>query len=176
MDSAEQLSFEIKIFARVPDMGDGIDREGTSTESEQGSGNGSSLPSSLSTGTTISNPPSSTRIRHREQGPGGLLQLKIHQALASIDGPPPPGSTIILATGDGNAGQFNEDGFLGSVRTVLNKGWRVELYAWEGDMSRSWKREFGGASEWGTTLEGEFGPRFKVIGMEQFGSELVENY
>ena len=116
------------------------------------------------------------RVRYREQGVDELLQLKLHQALASIDGPPPPGSTIILATGDGNVGQFNEDGFLGSVRTALKKGWRVELYAWEGGLSKAWKREFGEGSEWGTTLAGESAPRFKVIGMEQFGAELVEIY
>ncbi|KAJ3808596.1 hypothetical protein F5876DRAFT_78582 [Lentinula aff. lateritia] len=130
------------------------------------------------------------RIRYREQGVDELLQLKLHQVLASIDGPPPKGSTIILATGDGNVGQFNEDGFLGGVRTALRRGWKVELYAWEGGLSRAWKREFGEGSEWGgtsksnkksqgkTTKSGsdDDGPRFKVIGIEQFGSELVEIY
>ncbi|KAG7095044.1 hypothetical protein E1B28_005834 [Marasmius oreades] len=292
MDSAELLGFEVRVFARVPDMGDGIDRDrdrqrpgnghkrsfssgsftnshlnressgvgsgsgqdisgspkkgrkrsgsvnngiggsfgplssnnrrrghqrgfsgGTSTESEQGtspatvgnatfpracqrslgrasvasSGNGTPsmmilLSSSMPT-SNVSAPPTSTpgqgvaRVRYREQGVDELLQLKLHQALASIDGPPPKGSTIILATGDGNAGQFNEDGFLGSVRTALKRGWKVELYAWEGGLSKAWKREFGDSSEWGTRgcAYGD-GPRFKVIGMEQFGSELVEIY
>jgi hypothetical protein len=103
----------------------------------------------------------------------------LHQALASIEGPPPPGSTIILATGDGNVGQFNEDGFLGGVRTALKKGWMVELYAWEGGLSKAWKREFGEGSEWGSAnaaVRGAGGPKFKVIHMEQFGSELVEVY
>jgi hypothetical protein len=120
-----------------------------------------------------------------QQGVDELLQLKLHQALASIDGPPPPNSTIILATGDGNPGQFSEDGFLGTVRTALKKGWRVELYAWEGGMSKSWKREFGEGSEWakgagGDGAEGkeakEKEKRFRVVGMEQFGSALVEIY
>ncbi|KAF9261173.1 hypothetical protein L218DRAFT_931544 [Marasmius fiardii PR-910] len=161
MDSAELLGFEVRVFARVPDLGDGMDRE----RDRQRPGNGHrriSMP-----GQAI------TRVRYREQGVDELLQLKLHQALASIDGPPPKGSTIILATGDGNAGQFNEDGFLGSVRTALKKGWKVELYAWEGGLSRAWKREFGEASEWGAR-GGD--PKFKVIGMEQFGSELVEVY
>lgn len=153
------------------------------------------------------------RIRYREQGVDELLQLKLHQVLASIDGPPPTGSTIVLATGDGNVGEFNEDGFLGTVRTALRRGWKVELYAWEGGLSGRWKKEFGEGSEWGrngstsatttgagkrsgmTTklkVKGKFGkssngfggssdsddsgPRFRVIGMEQFGSELVEIY
>ncbi|KAL0581278.1 hypothetical protein V5O48_000761 [Marasmius crinis-equi] len=291
MDSAELLGFEVRVFARVPDLGDGMDRDrdrerqrpgnghkrsfssgsftnatqqrensgsgsggaaegssaspkkgrrragsvnngtgsgasvppvsinrkrghqrgfsagGTSTESEQGAGfanagNGThpvfmrgggpagnipygspsiaSLLSSSAPGSNVSTPPVSTpaqgiaRVRYREQGVDELLQLKLHQAIASIDGRPPKGSTIVLATGDGNAGQFNEDGFLGSVRTALKRGWKVELYAWEGGLSKAWKREFGDSSEWGAR-NGD-GPRFKVIGMEQFGSELVEIY
>ncbi|KAF5391227.1 hypothetical protein D9757_003033 [Collybiopsis confluens] len=113
------------------------------------------------------------RIRYREQGVDELLQLKLHQVLASIDGPPPKNSTIILATGDGNVGQFNEDGFLGGVRTALRRGWNVELYAWEGGLSRAWKREFGEGSEWAGSGSKS---TFRVIGMEQFGSELVEIY
>lgn len=308
MESAEQLGFEVRVFARVPDMGDGMDRDrdrgggdrekgggrlgyghkrsvssgtggvygataagvglsssvgssgvaaeypsfkpsrwrtrtgsfnngngvgrpkghsrklsgSTSTESEQGSGSGgvagggkfpnafmrslaaggaalangagangsavsASLPSTSFNMPGIASPangPQGTntpRIRYREQGVDELLQLKLHQVLASIDGPPPPNSTIILATGDGNVGQFNEDGFLGGVRTALKKGWRVELYAWEGGLSKSWKREFGEGSEWGSAGTGKKGkgedrPRFRVIGMEQFGGELVEVY
>jgi len=315
MESAEYLGFEVRVFARVPDTGDGMDRErdreknlngygsgkhihhrsqssgssfgttgnmgspsgdsapptkrqrkragsmnnnnsysnnnynhnnrknhsrkisdntNTSTESEQ---NGSgivgvggvfprgflqgqhvyshSLPTShtstppLALAPSVVITPSSAglspapqpRIRYREQGVDELLQLKLHQVLASIDGHPPKDSTIILATGDGNVGQFNEDGFLGGVRTALKRGWKVELYAWEGGLSRAWRREFGEGSEWargegasfnsspgkmgrkGKNVNGkskgmdeEGGPRFKVIGMEQFGSELVEIY
>ena len=43
-----------------------------------------------------------------------LLQLKLHQALAATDDVS-EGSTIVLATGDGNMGQFNEEGFLGKI-------------------------------------------------------------
>jgi hypothetical protein len=102
-----------------------------------------------------------------------LLQLKLHQALAALDGPPPPGATIVLATGDGNVGQFNEDGFIGPVRTALKKGWRVELYAWEEGLSRTWMREFG---EWTKPVDGEQTGRFRVVGMEQFAGELLEIY
>ncbi|KAJ3785010.1 hypothetical protein GGU10DRAFT_13027 [Lentinula aff. detonsa] len=298
MDGAESLGFEVRIFARVPDMGDGMDREksnnlgnskhkksrsndstgapgnlsspvgnssssqsqrrragsmnnnnnsidynhenntssflragrknvhsrkisgNSSTESEQNGRIGGLSPGflrnsahlysqSLPTSHTSTPPPFTThnstssldpaavitpspaqqqRIRYREQGVDELLQLKLHQVLASIDGPPPKGSTIILATGDGNVGQFNEDGFLGGVRTALKRGWKVELYAWEGGLSRAWKREFGEGSEWAssrksnkksngkTSAADDDGPRFRVIGIEQFGSELVEIY
>jgi hypothetical protein len=53
-----------------------------------------------------------TRVKYREQGVDELLQLKLHQAIAATDDVP-KGSTIVLATGDGNVGQFNEDGFIG---------------------------------------------------------------
>jgi hypothetical protein len=113
------------------------------------------------------------KIKYREQGVDELLQLKLHQALAALDGPPPPGATIVLATGDGNVGQFNDDGFLGPVRTALKKGWRVELYAWEEGLSRAWMREFG---EWTKPVAGEATGRFRVVGMEQFATELLEIY
>ena len=45
-----------------------------------------------------------SQITHREQGVDELLQLKLHQALASTD-EVPPNATIVLATGDGNVGQ-----------------------------------------------------------------------
>jgi len=243
MDTAEHLGYEVRVYARVPDMGDGQDRRNsnshnnnngnnntnsapgsggssgvgefpmknprwksnnsykkghvrkisgsTSTESEQGNAAGfpqafiRSLAGSKTTsqvspndtvatntsnnttnGTGSSNTATPTRIRYREQGVDELLQLKLHQALADID-VVPPNATIVLATGDGNVGQFNEDGFLGPVRTALKKGWRVELYAWEEGLSRAWMREFG---------EGEWRDRFRIVGMEQFGRELLEIY
>jgi hypothetical protein len=121
----------------------------------------------------VSPPSAVAKIRYREQGVDELLQLKLHQALAALDGPPPPGATIVLATSDGNVGQFNEDGFLCPVRTALKKGWRVELYAWEEGLSRAWMREFG---EWTKPVDGEATGRFRVVGMEQFAWELLEIY
>jgi hypothetical protein len=265
MESAERLEYEVRVYARVPDTGDGADRRhnqstndvhaayhhhhhqshrhrrgksggdigstqdgagsvapatsskgrkgrrraslsmattttttsntsntSTSTESEKSTAisiSSSSLarssllrPSLIQTTAMVGSAPavtqlattssmtaasattSTTRVRYREQGVDELLQLKLHQAIADVD-PPPPGATIVLATGDGNVGQFNDDGFLGPVRTALKKGWRVELYAWEEGLSRAWKREFG---------DGPWKDRFVVIGMEQFGADLVE--
>ncbi|KAL0959232.1 hypothetical protein HGRIS_014508 [Hohenbuehelia grisea] len=129
------------------------------------------------------------RVRYREQGVDELLQLKLHQALAATDGAPSPDSTIVLATGDGNPGQFNEEGFLGAVRTALRKGWRVELYAWSDGLSSAWSREFGGRGGKGKKalsrsdedasggLNGNgkgYGDRFKIIPMDQFSTELIE--
>ncbi|KAJ8689561.1 hypothetical protein PTI98_012456 [Pleurotus ostreatus] len=131
------------------------------------------------------------KIRYREQGVDELLQLKLSQVLLRTEAPV-PGSTIVLATGDGNAGQFNEEGFVEPVRIALQRGWKVELYAWEDGLSRTWRREFGDSSrangkkgvskgkggdedssEVHTDDKG-YGDRFRIIGMEKFGGELVE--
>ena len=93
-----------------------------------------------------------------------LLQLKLHQAIAATD-PPPPNATIVLATGDGNVGQFSEEGFLGPIRLALQRGWKIELYAWEEGLSRAWKRAFS---------DGPWKERFKIIKMEDFADDLLE--
>ncbi|KAH7906296.1 hypothetical protein BJ138DRAFT_650720 [Hygrophoropsis aurantiaca] len=209
MESAEQLGYEVKVFARVPDQGNGQDRLGKGSTGRRiggdgaasmnnswrsghgharnvsGGGNGttstdSDIPLTTRPGNSHSNSAPAMRVRYREQGVDELLQLKLHQAIAAVD-VPPPNATIVLATGDGNVGQFSDEGFLGPVRTALRKGWRVELYAWEEGLSRAWKREFGGnegATNWGPggsgNGEGGYGDRFRIIRMEDFGEDLVE--
>jgi len=111
------------------------------TSAESGSGGGAGSGNAASGGSLhpyhgiINNSVTQTKVKYREQGVDELLQLKLHQALAETDDVVPDGSTIVLATGDGNVGQFNEDGFLGPVRTALRRGWKVELYAWEDGLS-----------------------------------------
>lgn len=224
MESAVQLGYEVRIFARVPARGDVVDRNlllvgtaggnsgsggengrspnpsknkrnstgsgiplttftrgharhksvGGTTPSENSDGANTgrlSTPArteaggAINSGSPVGTPGgSTTRVRYREQGVDELLQLKLHQAIADAD-IVPPNATIVLATGDGNVGQFNEEGFLGCVRTALKKGWRVELYAWEGGLSRSWKREFG---------EGPYRQRFSIHGLSKYGQDLLE--
>ncbi|EMD36562.1 hypothetical protein CERSUDRAFT_124335 [Gelatoporia subvermispora B] len=184
MESAVQLGYEVRIYARVPDTGDGPDRQ-KYTSSSGGEyaasppkyrgrkgppfSRGHSRKGSAKDGATSESdhggngPGASTRVRYREQGVDELLQLKLHQALAEVDDVP-PGATIVLATGDGNVGQFSEEGFLGVVRTALKKGWRVELYAWEGGLSRAWMREFGEAWK----------GRFEIHMLDRYAVELLE--
>ncbi|KAH6910006.1 hypothetical protein BKA70DRAFT_182901 [Coprinopsis sp. MPI-PUGE-AT-0042] len=220
MEKIMSLGYEVRVFIRVPDLGDGMDRRekenrfsngnnsgsgagksnasqtshsksggafGTSSSpggkgfvygAVSAAGNGVGSPSGSLAGTPNAgvgtpakkgharhlsgytsnesgsgsnrdnkgiggpSPGTPAKVRYREQGVDELLQLKLHQALADVDNVP-KGSTIVLATGDGNVGQFNEDGFLGPVRLALRKGWKVELYAWEDGLSKSWRREFG---------------------------------
>jgi hypothetical protein len=198
VEPASQLGYEVHVYARVPDGGDGPDRvppqrhrnprgrSGGSSGSWNATkdyahrsstsmvlANDSSEPGTSSGSARSANPQrsaqvssgSGSRLRYREQGVDELLQLKFLQAVASVDDVPPPGSTIVLATGDGNVGQFNEEGFRGCVRTALKKGWRVELYAWEGGLSRTWVREFA---------EGSWASRFQIIPIDGFGADLLD--
>ena len=121
-------------------------------------GGGTSADSDTNNSLTV---PIPVRRRFREQGVDELLQLKVHQAIASTD-EVPQDATIVLATGDGNVGQFNEEGFLGCVRLALKKGWRVELYAWEGGLSRAWSREFKGNE------------RFQIVMLDTYAADLLE--
>ena len=202
VDTAARLGYEVHVFARVPDTGDGADRVSsqrhrhsrgrsgggsnsgwiamtkdhahrstksgiafTTDSSEPGTSSGSA-PAAIAArpGQQASSSASSGRVRYREQGVDELLQLKFLQAIADVD-VPPTGSTIVLATGDGNVGQFNEEGFRGCVRTALKKGWCVELYAWEGGLSQTWVREFA---------EGAWKTRFRIIPIDGFGADLLD--
>ncbi len=197
VEPATQLGYEVHVYARVPDAGDGPDRisyqrhrhsRGRSggsggnwnatkdyayrsstgvvlaTDSSEPGTSSGSAPSSTPSRSAQASSGSGGRLRYREQGVDELLQLKFLQAVAGVD-VLPPGSTIVLATGDGNVGQFNEEGFRGCVRTALKKGWCVELYAWEGGLSRTWVREFA---------EGSWASRFRIIPIDGFGADLLD--
>ncbi|KAF8266255.1 hypothetical protein EI94DRAFT_1803427 [Lactarius quietus] len=195
LDSAAQLGYEVHVYARVPDNGDGANRASsqrhrhprgrgaaggsnnatakdnthrTTTSgvdsSEPGTSSGSVPSATAARPGQVSSSSSAGRVRYREQGVDELLQLKFLQAVSDVD-VPPAGSTIVLATGDGNVGQFNEEGFRGCVRTALKKGWRVELYAWEGGLSQTWIREFA---------DGPLKSRFRIIPIDGFGADLLD--
>ena len=136
----------------------------TTDSSEPGTSSGSAPSSANHPRAAQVSLASGGRVRYREQGVDELLQLKLLQVVSSVD-VPPPGSTIVLATGDGNVSQFNEEGFRGCVRTALKKGWRVELYAWEAGLSRTWVHEFA---------EGPWASRFRIIPIDGFGGDLLD--
>lgn len=160
-DTSHQiLTKNRKMHARGHSRGSSWGAAGASVAGPSGLGrNGTSPVSDSNVHASGSTPPARRRLR--EQGVDELLQLKLHQALASTD-VVPSNATIVLATGDGNVGQFNEEGFLGCVRLALKKGWRVELYAWEGGLSKTWKREFGANK------------RFEVYMLDRFAVDLLD--
>ncbi|KZV93960.1 hypothetical protein EXIGLDRAFT_748908 [Exidia glandulosa HHB12029] len=146
MTTAYQLGFDVHLFQRVPHE----DAEPASPTSPR-------KPRPHSHSSDSSDVPFSSRPRWREQGVDECLQLKMYQ---SVVGPDTPG-TLVLATGDAAPSQFNAAGFPGSVRSALERGWRVELYAWESGLSGGWARSFG---------EHE---RFSVRGLEMFAEDLL---
>lgn len=114
----------------------------------------------------------STRPRYREEAVDELLQLKLLQTI--LDTPP---ATIVLATGDGASSQFNPDGFVGCVRRAVDRGWKVELIAWEEGVSRAWRelerdvrvQALGGQGQAARSKGG-----FRIIGLEAWVGELID--
>lgn len=146
---------------------------------ESSSPTGTGLPSinlfptsSITTPTTAA---AASRPRYREEAVDELLQLKLLQVLIATPTPPPRGSTIVLATGDGASSQFNREGFLGCVRQAVERGWRVELVGWEEGRSRAWgdlvadirsrRRMQGGAGKGGLFM----------ISLEKWGWDLFDS-
>jgi len=74
-------------------------------------------------------------MHYCKQGIDKLLQLKLLQVVSTVD-VPPPGSMIVLVTGDSNVSQFNKEGFCSCMCTALKKGWHVKLYVWESRLSQ----------------------------------------
>ncbi|EWC48820.1 hypothetical protein DRE_00125 [Drechslerella stenobrocha 248] len=69
-----------------------------------------------------------------EQAVDEIIIMKILESL--VDHPP---STIVLATGDGNAAEFG-DGFIKTIERSLQRGWNVELVAFRHNLNNSWKK------------------------------------
>ncbi|KAF8603065.1 hypothetical protein BDV93DRAFT_556982 [Ceratobasidium sp. AG-I] len=114
----------------------------------------------------------SARPRYREEAVDELLQLKLLQTI--LDTPP---ATIVLATGDGASSQFNPDGFVGCVRRAVDRGWKVELIAWEEGVSRAWKeleRDVRGQSVGNQGQAGRSKGTFRIIGLEAWVAELID--
>jgi hypothetical protein len=136
----------------------------------------SSMNSFLSSSTaTLTGAATASRPRYREEAVDELLQLKLLQVLIATPAPPPRGSTIVLATGDGASSQFNREGFLGCVRQAVERGWRVELVGWEEGRSRAWgdlaadirsrRRMQGGAGKGGLFM----------VSLEKWGWDLFDS-
>jgi hypothetical protein len=106
--------------------------------------------------------------RYREEAVDELLQLKLLQSLLDVPSPPPRGSTIVLATGDGASGQFNSDGYVGCVKRAVDRGWRVELVGWEETTSLAWTELRGLVTDVGGR------PGLTIIGLERWGLDLAE--
>jgi len=117
-----------------------------------------------------SSPPA--RPRFREEAVDELLQLKLLQTLLDSPSPPPPGSTIVLASGDAARSQFNPQGFLGCVRKAVERGWKVEVVGWDEGRSRAYG-ELMGEVERGEVGRAA-GGSLSIIGLDRWGVDLIE--
>ncbi|TDL30077.1 hypothetical protein BD410DRAFT_51815 [Rickenella mellea] len=79
----------------------------------------------------------------------------------------PRGATLILAIGNGTFSKINDVEVFGNLRSMLQKGWRVELFAWDRSLYKIWEDEFGGV---GLPWAG----RFTLTKLDQFAAELVD--
>ncbi|KAF2203885.1 hypothetical protein GQ43DRAFT_410580 [Delitschia confertaspora ATCC 74209] len=96
----------------------------------------------------------------REQAVDEILQLHMCNSILDAEEP----GTIVLATGDAAEGEYS-DGFLKHVERALNKGWKVELVSWRGNMSGAYKnREF----------QRQWANRFTIIHLDEYVEELFD--
>lgn len=179
LDGVVGMGYEVSVLQRVEiKEGDGASpspgpRRAGEIGTSEDDRNNPGAPSLARTNSTARGPtpnhrrtPSDNgRARYREEAVDELLQLKLLQTI--LDTTP---ATIVLATGDGASSQFNPDGFVGCVRRAVDRGWTVELVAWEEGVSRAWKdleRDVAGR-----------GPRakggFRIVGLERWVGELID--
>ena len=105
METAEQLGYEVRVYARVPNIGYGRDRRKNNMAGSQSSSSMAVESEGYNRRRATRNPGA---VQYRQQGVDELLPLKLHQTIAAVD-VPPSNATIIIATGNGNLGSFSVD-------------------------------------------------------------------
>jgi len=112
-----------------------------------------------------------------EQGVDEILHLKILESVVDTElaamrasGAAPTPShvaaparpTIVLATGDAAEAEYS-GGFLEMAVRALKRGWWVEVVAWGASVSMGYRRMHS---------KGEWGPRFRIIQLDDYVEEL----
>lgn len=133
-----------------------VERLGWTKATQLRSGAGSGSDSE--TGTAAAVPPSAPKWV--EQGVDEILHLKMCQSVLDTEVP----TTMVLATGDGNAAELS-DGFLANVERALKKGWNVELVSWRQQMSAGYKNR---------KFRAKWGERFRVVELDDYLESLID--
>lgn len=112
-----------------------------------------------------------------EQGVDEILHLKILESVVDTDvaamqmsaaapatshAAVPAKPTIVLATGDAAEAEYS-GGFLEMAVRALKRGWWVEVVAWGASVSMGYRRMHS---------KGEWGPRFRIIQLDDYVEEL----
>ncbi|KAL1597115.1 hypothetical protein SLS60_008697 [Paraconiothyrium brasiliense] len=131
-----------------------VERLGWTKATQLRSGSGSDSETGPAAPATLSAP------KWVEQGVDEILHLKMCQSVLDTEVP----TTMVLATGDGNAAEHS-DGFLANVERALKKGWVVELVSWKQQMSAGYKNK---------KFRAKWGEKFKVIQLDDYLESLIE--
>lgn len=98
------------------------------------------------------------RLRMVEQAVDEVIHLKILESL--LDYPP---STVVLASGDGAAGEYSL-GFTRVIERCLERGWKVELMSFKKNLSGFYRdRDF----------RRRWGDQFRFVPLDEFVEELL---
>jgi hypothetical protein len=124
------------------------------TQLRSGLGSGSDSETGQAASAIPSNP------KWVEQGVDEILHLKMCQSIIDTEVP----TTMVLATGDGNAAEFS-DGFLANVERALKNGWTVELVSWKQQMSAGYRNK---------KFRAKWGDKFKVIELDDYLESLID--
>ena len=73
---------------------------------------------------------------------------------------------MVLATGDANGAEYDDDGFLQYVQRALERDWKVEVVAWTGSMSSNWKK---------LKETSKFGDNLTIISLDEFREDLTRD-
>ena len=95
-----------------------------------------------------------------------LVDEYIHRQMSNslLDAKEP--GTMVLATGDANGAEYDDDGFLQYVERALERDWKVEVVAWTRSMSNNWKK---------LKETNEFRDNLTIITLDEFREDLTRD-
>lgn len=95
-----------------------------------------------------------------------LVDEYIHRQMSnSLLDTEEPG-TMVLATGDANGAEYDDDGFLQYVERALERDWKVEVVAWTRSMSNNWKK---------LKETSKFRDNLTIITLDEFREDLTRD-
>lgn len=150
---AEKCGYELNVLDRV------IKNKDFTPKKRRGNGNGYASASGYSSG---SDGTYMSRKAVTEQGVDEILHMKLLESLIDTKEP----STIVLASGDAAEAEYS-GGFFKNVERALTKGWKVELVAWSGTLSKDYQ-----SKEFLRRWRG----KFSIIRLDDFSEELLAMY
>lgn len=104
-------------------------------------------------------PGNTKRKRKVEQAVDEILHLKILESV--LDYPP---STVVLASGDGAAGEYSQ-GFFKMIERCLVRGWFVEVVSFTENLNGIYSQK---------AFRKKWKGKFKTVALDHFAEELLD--